>query len=271
MPRAFALAGLLLFALPALPQEQPQQPPQPTAQVVPVPEDSRWTRTLERVATGVVTIQVDLARAFDTEWNTSSQATGFVVDAKRGLILTNRHVVTPGPVTAQAVFLNREEVTLYPVYRDPIHDFALAVERVRAAAEAARSLPFLLTARAENFLWGRADLADTIRRLQAFSEAGADVLYAPGVRDIATIRTVCAAVGKPVNVVMSAGDPDLTVAQLAAAGVKRISVGGALSRLALAAFLDGAREMKDRGGFTWVRKTVPTKELKQVFNRGGRP
>lgn len=90
---------------------------------VPEPEDSRWTRTIERVATGVVTIQVDLARAFDTEWNMSSQATGFVVDAKRGLILTNRHVVTPGPVTAQAVFLNREEVTLYPVYRDPVHDF----------------------------------------------------------------------------------------------------------------------------------------------------
>ncbi len=99
---------------------------EPIAQaVVPVadPEDSRWTRTLENVATGVVTIQVDQARAFDTEWNMSSQATGFVVDAKRGLVLTNRHVVTPGPVTAQAVFLNREEVTLYPVYRDPVHDF----------------------------------------------------------------------------------------------------------------------------------------------------
>ena len=154
----------------------------------------------------------------------------------------------------------------------PIYDFGLAVERVQAAVETARALPFAftLTARAENLLFGR-DLDDAIRRLQAFEKAGADVLYAPGVRDIATIRTVCAAVGKPVNVVMSAGDPDLTVAQLAAAGVKRISVGGALSRLALAAFLDGAREMKDRGGFTWVRKTVPTKELKQVFNRGGRP
>ena len=154
----------------------------------------------------------------------------------------------------------------------PIYDFGLAVDRVQAAVETARALPFAftLTARAENLLFGR-DLDDAIRRLQAFEKAGADVLYAPGVRDIATIRTVCAAVGKPVNVVMSAGDPDLTVAQLAAAGVKRISVGGALSRLALAAFLDGAREMKDRGGFTWVRKTVPTKELKQVFNRGGRP
>src|SRR5688500_1617161 len=102
-----------------------EQTREAAANVVPVPEaeDSRWTRTLEKVATGVVTIQVDLARAFDTEWNMSSQATGFVVDAKRGLILTNRHVVTPGPVTATAVFLNREEVTLYPVYRDPVHDF----------------------------------------------------------------------------------------------------------------------------------------------------
>lgn len=99
--------------------------PQTQTPVVPVSaaEDSRWTRTLERVATGVVTIQVDQTRAFDTEWNMSSQATGFVVDAKNGLILTNRHVVTPGPVTSQAVFLNREEVTLSPVYRDPVHDF----------------------------------------------------------------------------------------------------------------------------------------------------
>ena len=117
-----SLVICLLLASQAIAQEQGSAPVTAAA-MVPVPEDSRWTRTLERVATGVVTIQVDLARAFDTEWNMSSQATGFVVDAKRGLILTNRHVVTPGPVTAQAVFLNREEVTLYPVYRDPIHDF----------------------------------------------------------------------------------------------------------------------------------------------------
>ena len=84
-----------------------------------------WAQTLERIASGVVTIQIDSTRAFDTEWNTTAQATGFVIDAKRGLILTNRHVVTPGPVTAQAIFLNREEVQLYPVYRDPIHDFGI--------------------------------------------------------------------------------------------------------------------------------------------------
>lgn len=149
----------------------------------------------------------------------------------------------------------------------PIYDFALAVERVQAAVETGRSLPvpFVLTARAENLLHGRLDLDDTIRRLQAFEKAGADVLYAPGLRDIPTIRTVVRAVGKPLNVVMSAADPAITQAQLAEAGVKRISVGGALSRLALAAFLKGAREMKDAGGFTWVRDTVPTKDLKTVF------
>lgn len=86
-------------------------------------DDSRWAKTLERIANSVVSIQIDQTRAFDTELNSSSQATGFIVDAKRGLILTNRHVVTSGPVTAQAVFQNREEVTLYPVYRDPVHDF----------------------------------------------------------------------------------------------------------------------------------------------------
>jgi S1-C subfamily serine protease len=97
----------------------------PPMQTIESEESPAWTRTLERIATGVVAIQVDSTRAFDTEWNTSAQATGFVVDAKRGLILTNRHVVTPGPVTAQATFLNREEVQLYPVYRDPVHDFGL--------------------------------------------------------------------------------------------------------------------------------------------------
>ncbi len=150
----------------------------------------------------------------------------------------------------------------------PIYDFALAVERVHAAVEVARSLPFpfTLTARAENLLHGRNDLDDTIRRLQAFEKAGADVLYSPGVRDLATIRAVVAAIGKPYNVVMSAADPALTAAELGAAGVKRISVGGALSRLALAAFLRGAREMRDAGGFTWVHDTVASKELKAVFS-----
>ena len=94
-----------------------------TAAPVHAAEDSAWTDTLDRISSGVVSIRVDSTRAFDTEWNSSSQATGFVVDAERGLILTNRHVVTPGPVVAEAVFRNNEEVRLTPVYRDPVHDF----------------------------------------------------------------------------------------------------------------------------------------------------
>lgn len=149
----------------------------------------------------------------------------------------------------------------------PIYDFELAVERVHAAAEMARSLPFhfTLTARAENFLHGRRDLDDTIRRLRAFENAGADVVYAPGLRDLATIATVASSVTKPLNVVMSAADPALTAAQLAKAGVKRISIGGALSRLALASVLKAAHEMKQQGGFTWIADTVSAKELNRLF------
>src|SRR2546429_6981844 len=152
---------------------------------------------------------------------------------------------------------------------NPIYDSARAVERVQAAVEVARALPlrFTLTGKAETRLQGRLDLDDTIKRLQAFEKAGADVLYAPGVRDLAAIRAVTSAVSRPVNVVMSAADPSLTLAQLAQAGVKRVSVGGALSRLALAAFLRGAREMRDKGGFTWGRDTVPSQDLKPVFRR----
>ena len=149
---------------------------------------------------------------------------------------------------------------------EKIYDFNHAVERVAAGVEMARSLdvPFTFTARAENLIRGRDDLDDTIRRLQAFEKAGADVLYAPGLRDLETMRLVAASVGRPINVVMSAADPALTADQMASVGVKRISVGGALSRLALAAFMKGAREMKG-GGFTWVREAMPTRELKPVF------
>lgn len=151
--------------------------------------------------------------------------------------------------------------------RKPIYDFQLAVERVQAAVETARSLgfAFVLTARAENYLHGKRDLDDTIRRLQAFEKAGADVLYAPGLWDLATIRTVAASVARPLNVVMSSADPAITADQLAQAGVKRISVGGALCRLALAHMMKGAREMKERGGFTWVAETLPSPELRKLF------
>jgi 2-methylisocitrate lyase-like PEP mutase family enzyme len=150
----------------------------------------------------------------------------------------------------------------------PIYDFNLAVDRVAAAAQVARSLPFpfTFTARAENYLHGRPDLDDTIRRLQAFAAAGADVLYAPGLRDLDTIRQVVAAVRKPVNVVMSSADPDITAQQLADAGVKRISVGGALARLAYAAVRDAAMAMRDTGSFRWMRDTLPGKDLAAIFS-----
>jgi 2-methylisocitrate lyase-like PEP mutase family enzyme len=148
-----------------------------------------------------------------------------------------------------------------------IYDFNHAVERVVAGVEVARSLPvpFTFVARAENLIRGRPDLDDTIRRLQAFEKAGADVLYTPGLRDLAMMRTVVQSIGKPLNVVMSSADPSLTAAEMAAVGVKRLSVGGALSRLALAAFMKGARDMKESGGFTWVRDAIPTGDLKAVF------
>ena len=148
-----------------------------------------------------------------------------------------------------------------------IYDFHHAVERVAAGVEMARTLPvpFTFIARAENLIRGRPDLDDTIKRLQAFEKAGADVLYAPGLRDLETMRAVVRAIGKPLNVVMSAADPTLTAAEMEAVGVKRLSVGGALSRLALAAFMKGAREMKEQGGFSWVRDAMPTTDLKAVF------
>ena len=151
----------------------------------------------------------------------------------------------------------------------PIYDFDLAVERVAAAARVAHSLPFpfTFTARAENYLHGRPDLDDTIHRLQAFAAVGADVLYAPGLRDLETIRRLVAAVQKPVNVVMSSADPEITAQQLADVGVKRISVGGALSRLAFAAVREAAVVMRDTGTFRWVRDTFPSKDLKAIFQK----
>ena len=140
---------------------------------------------------------------------------------------------------------------------NPIYPLTLAVERIAAACEAARGMPFVLTARAENFLWGRRDLDDTIRRLQAFEAAGADVLYAPGLPDLEAIKTVCASLAKPVNVVIGLRPPFYSLDELQAAGVKRVSVGGALLRTAMAAFQAAAIEMKVKGTFTFAANAIP--------------
>lgn len=152
----------------------------------------------------------------------------------------------------------------------PIFGFAQAVERVAAAAEAARRHPFMLTARAENFLHGRPGLDDTIRRLQAFAQAGAEVLYAPGLPDLAAIRLVCASVDRPVNVVMGLSGPIWSVAELAEAGVGRISVGGSFARAALGALKRAALEVKERGTFTYARDAMPAKEAEGYMPQTGR-
>ncbi len=135
----------------------------------------------------------------------------------------------------------------------PIYELELAAERVRAAAEAARSLPFpfTLTARAENYLHGRPDLKDTIRRLQAYQEAGAGVLYAPGLTTKDDIAAVVSSVSRPVNVLMGLPGVHMTLAELSSLGVKRVSVGSGLSRAALGAFVRAAREMRESGTFTF--------------------
>jgi 2-methylisocitrate lyase-like PEP mutase family enzyme len=143
---------------------------------------------------------------------------------------------------------------------DPIYDFNHAVERIAAAAEAAKALPFLLTARAENYLHGRPDLDDTIKRLQAFSKAGASVLYAPGLSRIEDIRALCAAVDKPVNVVMGLKGKPFTMDELRDAGVKRVSVGGSFARAALGALVRAALEVKDQGTFNYAAQALTSAE-----------
>jgi 2-methylisocitrate lyase-like PEP mutase family enzyme len=152
----------------------------------------------------------------------------------------------------------------------PIYTFEHAVERVAAAGEQARRHPFVLTARAENFLHGRLDLDDTLRRLQAFEAAGADVLYAPGLPSLEAIRTVCASVSRPVNVVMGLSGPAYSVAELAGAGVKRVSVGGSFARAALGALVRAAREVKERGTFTYAADAVPAAEVSAHMSRSPR-
>lgn len=136
----------------------------------------------------------------------------------------------------------------------PLYDIGLATERVAAAVQAARALPFpfILTARSENFLRGNPDLDDTIRRLQAFDKAGADVLFAPLLPDLAAVRTVCAAVSKPVNFMVGVPGKSFSVAELEAAGVRRISLATSLYRAAMSGLISAAREITDQGTFSYV-------------------
>jgi 2-methylisocitrate lyase-like PEP mutase family enzyme len=150
---------------------------------------------------------------------------------------------------------------------DPIYEMQHAVERIRAAVEAARALPFsfTLTARAENYLHGRPDLRDTIQRLQAFQDAGADVLYAPGLTSRDDIGTVVRSVDRPVNVVMGLRGAERNLAELSQIGVKRVSVGSALYRTAFGAFFSAAREMSEQGTFTFAKNALSPREVSSIF------
>jgi len=148
-----------------------------------------------------------------------------------------------------------------------LYELEQAADRVRAAAEVARNLPFpfILTARAENYLVGKPDLKDTIERLQAYQEAGADVLYAPGLNRKADIASIVSSVDLPLNVIMGLQGIQLSLAELSAIGVRRVSVGSALSRAALGAFLRAANEMREHGTFAFVTEAVSYRDINSMF------
>jgi 2-methylisocitrate lyase-like PEP mutase family enzyme len=149
----------------------------------------------------------------------------------------------------------------------PIYDLLLAVERIKAAVEAARSLefPFTLVARAENFVRGNPNLDDTIKRLVAYENAGADALFAPGLPDLASVRAVCGAVSKPVNFAVGVRGRSFSVAELGNAGVKRISFAASFYRAAMTGLIDAAKEAREKGTFTFIDHAVVTPELNQFF------
>jgi 2-methylisocitrate lyase-like PEP mutase family enzyme len=187
-------------------------------------------------------VSADLEKGFD--------------DAPEGIAETIRRAAAVGLVGGSI-----EDFSGDP--QEPLFDLYHATERVAAAAEAAHKFPFAftLTARAENFLRGNPNLGDTIKRLQAFEAAGADVLMAPGLPDLAAVRTVCSALSKPFNFMAGIPGKSFSVAELASAGVKRISLATSLYRAAMSGLLNAAREVKERGTLGYVDTSVPTAEL----------
>ena len=149
----------------------------------------------------------------------------------------------------------------------PLYDLELAVERIAAGAEAARSLPFpfMLTARAHNLLYASPSLDETIRRLQAFEKAGANVLFAPGLPDLASVREVCGAISKPFNFMAGIKGKSFTVTELAAAGVRRISLATSLYRAAMTGFINAAREIKNTGTFAFLNNSVTTSDITDLM------
>lgn len=149
----------------------------------------------------------------------------------------------------------------------PVYEMSLAQERIRAAAEAAKALPFkfMLTARAENYLYGNPDIKDTIARLQAYQEAGADVLFAPGIQSVEDIKAIVSSLDRPLNVIMGFQGVQLDMATLQALGVRRVSVGGSLARAAYGALIRAGKELLNEGTFSYANAAISGKELNAIF------
>jgi 2-methylisocitrate lyase-like PEP mutase family enzyme len=196
-----------------------------------------------------------------TELPVSADLENGYADTPEGVAETYALAATTGIVGASI-----EDSTGDPAH--PLFDIAIAAERVRAAVQAVRALPFpfTLTARAENFLVGQKDLADVIRRLQAYQEAGADVLYAPGLVERDDIAMVVKSVDRPINVVMGLAGARFSLGELGALGVKRVSVGSALARASFGALIDAAREMREHGTFAFADHAVAYRELGAMFD-----
>ena len=188
-------------------------------------------------------------------------------DLERGFGDTPEVVAETVRLAAEAglVGCTIEDATGNPA--NPLYDARLAVERIAAAAEAARGLPFpfMLTARAHNFLYAAPSLDDTIKRLQDFERAGADVLFAPGLPDLASVREVCGAVSKPFNFMAGIKGKSFSIPELVAAGVKRISLATSLYRAAMTCLLDAAREVMDTGQFGFIERSMTTPELNKIM------
>ena len=199
-----------------------------------------------------------------TELPVSADLENGYADKPEGVAETYALAATTGIVGASI-----EDSTGNPEH--PLFDIDVAAARVRAAVEAVRALPFpfTLTARAENFLVGRNDLADVIRRLQAYQDAGADVLYAPGLVARDDIATVVKSVDRPINVVMGLAGARFSLGELAALGVKRVSVGSALARAAFGALIDAANEIREHGTFAFADRAVAYRDLGAMFDAGG--
>lgn len=214
--------------------------------------DGQVTRDEALAQAQAIVLATDLPVSADLE-------KGFA-DAPNGVAETIRLAAATGLVGGSI-----EDATGDPA--KPLYEFDLAVARVAAAVQAARVLPFpfILTARTENFLRGNPDLDDTIRRLQAFAEVGADVLFAPGLPDLAAVRAVCAAVSRPVNFMVGIRGRSFTVAELAEAGVTRISLATSLYRSAMNGLLEAAREVKEQGTFGYLDRVLTTSELNQLL------